>query len=150
MRSSGRARGCDADPVADQTSRLSGRPSCEGKSVSTIGRRADQCSRTSSSDSLIECQGRSTPRPQAPTDGRPCVRPGDPLPMHARQLADPKGLKMQPVYHFTDSAHLPWILSDGELRPGANKIGGYPALWRAVAVSQVLPAGFRDLARSSS
>jgi hypothetical protein len=42
-------------------------------------------------------------------------------------LADPKGLKMQRVYHFTDSAHLPWILSDGELRAGANKIGGYPA-----------------------
>jgi hypothetical protein len=34
---------------------------------------------------------------------------------------------MQPVRHFTDSAHLPWILSDGELRPGANKIGSYPA-----------------------
>ena len=63
---------------------------------------------------------------------------------------DPKGLKMQPVYHFTDSTHLPWILSDGELKPGANRIGGYPALWRAVAVSQVLPAGFCDLARSSS
>lgn len=30
------------------------------------------------------------------------------------------------VYHFTDTAHLPWILQAGELRPGANRIGGFP------------------------
>jgi hypothetical protein len=30
------------------------------------------------------------------------------------------------VYHFTDTAHLPWILRTAELRPGANRIGGYP------------------------
>jgi hypothetical protein len=30
------------------------------------------------------------------------------------------------VYHFTDSAGLPWILRSGELRPGSNKIGGFP------------------------
>lgn len=30
------------------------------------------------------------------------------------------------LYHFTGSAHLPWILQSGELRPGRNKIGGYP------------------------
>jgi hypothetical protein len=28
--------------------------------------------------------------------------------------------------HFTDTAHLPWILRDGELRPGRNKIGKVP------------------------
>ena len=30
------------------------------------------------------------------------------------------------VYHFTDTARLPWILQSGELRPGANRIGGFP------------------------
>jgi hypothetical protein len=30
------------------------------------------------------------------------------------------------VYHFTDTARLPWILRSGELRPGSNKIGGLP------------------------
>ncbi len=35
------------------------------------------------------------------------------------------------VYHFSDSAHLPWIAMSKELRAGANKIGGYPSdfLW---------------------
>jgi hypothetical protein len=35
------------------------------------------------------------------------------------------------VYHFASTAHLPWILECGELRPGPNKIGGYPIdfLW---------------------
>ena len=31
-----------------------------------------------------------------------------------------------PVYHHTDTARLPWILKDGFLRPGANRIGGFP------------------------
>ena len=30
------------------------------------------------------------------------------------------------VYHFTDTVRLPWILQAGELRPSANRIGGYP------------------------
>jgi hypothetical protein len=30
------------------------------------------------------------------------------------------------VYHFTDTARLPWILISRELRPGRNKIGGMP------------------------
>jgi hypothetical protein len=35
------------------------------------------------------------------------------------------------VYHFTDTARLPWILHSGVLRAGQNRIGGYPAdfLW---------------------
>lgn len=35
------------------------------------------------------------------------------------------------VYHFTNSARLPWILISGELRPGSNRIGGMPPdfLW---------------------
>jgi hypothetical protein len=39
------------------------------------------------------------------------------------------------VYHFTDTARLPWILRSGELRPGANRVGGYPDpdfLWATV------------------
>jgi hypothetical protein len=31
------------------------------------------------------------------------------------------------VYHFTDTARLAWIMTAGELRPSANRIGGYPA-----------------------
>ncbi|MFG1276580.1 hypothetical protein [Xanthobacter autotrophicus] len=31
-----------------------------------------------------------------------------------------------PLYHFTTSAHLPWIIESGELRPGSNRIGGFP------------------------
>jgi len=36
-----------------------------------------------------------------------------------------------PVYHFTDTARLPWIWASGELQPGRNQIGGYPVdfLW---------------------
>lgn len=30
------------------------------------------------------------------------------------------------VYHYTDTARLPWILRDGELRAGRNLIGGFP------------------------
>jgi hypothetical protein len=33
---------------------------------------------------------------------------------------------MSEVYHFTDTARLPWILTDGALRAGKNKIGGFP------------------------
>jgi hypothetical protein len=35
------------------------------------------------------------------------------------------------VYHFTDTARLPWIIESGELQPGKNRIGGYPPdfLW---------------------
>jgi hypothetical protein len=34
---------------------------------------------------------------------------------------------MRNVYHFTDSARLPFILHDGELRPGLNRTGNYPS-----------------------
>jgi hypothetical protein len=30
------------------------------------------------------------------------------------------------VYHFTDTARLPWILDAGELRAGANVVGNFP------------------------
>jgi hypothetical protein len=30
------------------------------------------------------------------------------------------------VHHFTNTARLPWILSSGELRPGANAVGKFP------------------------
>jgi hypothetical protein len=30
------------------------------------------------------------------------------------------------VYHYTDTARLPWILNSGLLMPGRNQIGGYP------------------------
>lgn len=33
---------------------------------------------------------------------------------------------MTVLYHFTDTARLPWIILSGELRPGRNKIGGFP------------------------
>lgn len=36
------------------------------------------------------------------------------------------------VYHFTDTARLPWILHSDELRSSTNKIGGFPSpdfLW---------------------
>jgi hypothetical protein len=35
------------------------------------------------------------------------------------------------VYHFTDTARLPWILQSGELQPSANRLNGYPVdfLW---------------------
>ena len=39
------------------------------------------------------------------------------------------------VYHFTDTARLPWILMSGELRPGSNRIGGMPSrdfLWATI------------------
>jgi len=49
---------------------------------------------------------------------------------------DPKGLgrtealpgqdRPSHVYHFTDTARLPWILRSGRLRPGANRIGDFP------------------------
>lgn len=41
-----------------------------------------------------------------------------------------------PVYHYTDTGRLPWILKSGELRPGRNKIGGFPDpdfLWASTA-----------------
>lgn len=40
------------------------------------------------------------------------------------------------VYHFTDTARLPWILLDGMLKPGRNRIGGFPDpdfLWATTA-----------------
>lgn len=30
------------------------------------------------------------------------------------------------VYHYSDTARLPWILQDRELRPGRNSLGGFP------------------------
>jgi hypothetical protein len=31
------------------------------------------------------------------------------------------------VYHFTDTARLPWIIQTGELRPDRHRLGGFPA-----------------------
>ncbi|MBM7483351.1 hypothetical protein ACVWWI_003333 [Bradyrhizobium sp. USDA 3686] len=38
---------------------------------------------------------------------------------------------MTHVYHFTDTARLPWIIGSGELRPSSNSRRGFPAdlLW---------------------
>lgn len=33
---------------------------------------------------------------------------------------------MTVLYHYTDTARLPWIIQSGELRPGRNAIGGFP------------------------
>ncbi|MCJ2069167.1 hypothetical protein MKK75_10185 [Methylobacterium sp. J-030] len=33
---------------------------------------------------------------------------------------------MSVIYHYTDTARLPWILQDGVLRPGRNTLGGFP------------------------
>lgn len=33
---------------------------------------------------------------------------------------------MSVVYHYTDTARLPFILLDGALKPGRNRIGGFP------------------------
>jgi hypothetical protein len=40
------------------------------------------------------------------------------------------------VYHYTDTARLPWILRSGELRPGRSTTGNYPDpdfLWATVS-----------------
>ncbi|ACA15362.1 hypothetical protein M446_0808 [Methylobacterium sp. 4-46] len=66
---------------------------------------------------------------------------------------------MSVVYHYTDTARLPWILRSGELRPGNNRIGGFPDpdfLWAttspvgertAAASMQALRAGLTRLVR---
>jgi hypothetical protein len=38
---------------------------------------------------------------------------------------------MSTLYHFTDTARLPWILLTRQLEPGRNQVGGYPVdfLW---------------------
>lgn len=43
----------------------------------------------------------------------------------AAELVSPAAPGM-PIYHFTSTAHLPWIIESGELRAGRNKIGGFP------------------------
>jgi hypothetical protein len=51
------------------------------------------------------------------------------------------------VYHFTNTARLPWILQGGELRPGANRVGGYPDpefLW-AIADERGAPSASVNL-----
>ncbi|XIA64960.1 hypothetical protein ACFIOY_00270 [Bradyrhizobium sp. TZ2] len=42
-----------------------------------------------------------------------------------------------PAYHYTDTIRLPWIIESGELRPGTNRIGGYPQdfLWATTSES---------------
>ncbi len=39
---------------------------------------------------------------------------------------DLRAEKLTKLYHFSDTSRLPWILHTGELRPGANKAGGFP------------------------
>jgi hypothetical protein len=58
------------------------------------------------------------------------------------------------LYHFSDSAHLPWILRSGHLRPGQNLIGEFPEefLW-ATANRHGDPtatASFGDLYKSGA
>jgi hypothetical protein len=57
------------------------------------------------------------------------------------------------LYHFTDSARLPWILRDQSLKPGSNNIGDFPDdfLWATpdplgdpTASSAVNPAAYRN------
>jgi len=40
-------------------------------------------------------------------------------------------MPIEPVYHFTDTCRLPWIIESGALRPSTNFIGGFPKdfLW---------------------
>ena len=61
------------------------------------------------------------------------------------------------VYHFSSSAHLPWILESGELRPGSNKIGGLPLdfLWattnpRGSRTSSAMVGAWKDAWRRGS
>jgi len=60
------------------------------------------------------------------------------------------------VSHLTDNARLPWILRSAELRPGANRIGGYPDpdfVWatinkrgsRKAAQQSILPQGIQSI-----
>jgi len=51
------------------------------------------------------------------------------------------------VYHYTDTARLPFILLDGNLRAGRNQIGGYPDpdfLWATTS-----PVGDRTASAST-
>jgi hypothetical protein len=66
---------------------------------------------------------------------------------------------MERVYHYTDTARLPWILRSGELRPRGNQIGDFPPpdfVWAttsgvgdrsATASMQTLRAGLTRLVR---
>jgi hypothetical protein len=55
------------------------------------------------------------------------------------------------AYHYTDTIRLPWIIESGELRPGTNRIGGFPRdfLWATTnesgdrTSSAMSPAGLR-------
>jgi hypothetical protein len=55
------------------------------------------------------------------------------------------------VYHFTDTARLPWIVATGELRPNRNQIGGNPVdfLWATTnrqgdrTASAMMQGGYR-------
>jgi hypothetical protein len=48
-----------------------------------------------------------------------------------------KAISTQHAYHYTDTIRLPWIIESGELRPGTNRIGGYPRdfLWATTSES---------------
>ncbi|AWC24959.1 hypothetical protein CO731_04452 [Aminobacter sp. MSH1] len=56
------------------------------------------------------------------------------------------------IYHFTDTARLPWILHDGELQPGRCRVGGFPDpdfLWATASLvgdrtASAGVGGFRD------
>ena len=40
-----------------------------------------------------------------------------------------------PLFHFTDTVRLPWIVRAGGLRPGRNKVGSYPTpefIWASI------------------
>ncbi len=61
--------------------------------------------------------------------GRHPMMPRDKTRSDKAEAAPPQGGGN--VYHFTCTARLPWIVETGELRPGCNRIGGYPVdfLW---------------------
>jgi hypothetical protein len=56
------------------------------------------------------------------------------------------------LYHFTDTARLPWILLDGYLRPGLNRIGNFPSefIWatESSAVDRTAAANIEGLRRN--
>jgi hypothetical protein len=46
--------------------------------------------------------------------------------MTDKKESNEEGKLSSQVYHYTNTARLPWIITAGELRPGANRLGGYP------------------------
>jgi hypothetical protein len=69
-------------------------------------------------------------------------------------MAKPTPESLAPVYHFTDTVRMPWIIETGELRPSNNFIGNFPKkdfLWATTnelgdrtSSAQAQRAGYRE------